>query len=69
MTYGTAIGPQTGHWLFSAGLFCHAIPVGNDVDIGVDFTTPVSSTSWTRAIPRPENSVSQNFVRVIVMRA
>jgi hypothetical protein len=69
MTYGSAIVPQTGHWLLSAGPFCQAIPVGNDVDIGRDSTTPVSSVSWARAIPRPENSVSQNFFRVIVMRA
>ena len=69
MTYGSAIVPQTGHWLLSAGPFCHAIPLGNDVDIGHDSGTLVSSTSWAPAIPKPENSVSQNFVRVIVMRA
>jgi hypothetical protein len=69
MTYGSAIVPQTGHWLLTAGPFCHAISVINDVDIGLDSTIPVSPSSWARAIPRPENSVSQNFFRVIVMRA
>jgi hypothetical protein len=69
MRYGSAIVPQTGHWLFSAAPFCHAIAIGGDVDIGLDSTTPVSSSSWARAIPRPENIVSQNFFRVRVMLA
>jgi len=43
MTYGSAIVPQTGHWLLSAGPFCHAIPVGNNVGIDLDSTTSVNS--------------------------
>jgi hypothetical protein len=60
--------PQTGHWLLRAGPFCHEILLGNDVDIGLDSATPVTSSSWARAIPRPENNVSQNFFLVIVIR-
>ena len=70
MTYGSAIVPQTGHWLLSAGPFRHPIPagVGKDGGVALDSTSPVNSGSWARAIPRPEISVSQNFFLVIVMR-
>jgi hypothetical protein len=68
MTYGSAIVPQTGHWLLSALSFCHSIPAGNDVGIGFDSTVSEDSASWARAIPRPETSVSQNFFLVIVIR-
>ena len=69
MTNGSAIVPHTGHWLLSAGPFCHAISVTNDVDLDLDSTTPVGSGSCARAISKPESSVSQNFFLVIVMRA
>jgi hypothetical protein len=66
MIYGSAIVPQTGHWLLSAGPFCHPIPVGDDVGIGLDSSSPVHSGSWAHAIPKPENSASQNFFLLIL---
>ena len=68
MMYGSAIVPQTGHWLLSAGPSRHASPVGDDLGIAPDPATPVNSDSWARAIPRPEDNVSQNVFLVIVMR-
>jgi hypothetical protein len=68
MMYGSAMVPQTGHWLLSAGPSRHATPVCDDLRIAPDSDTPVNSGSWALAIPRPENNVTQNVFLVMVMR-